>query len=90
MTSRCPFAPQEPQLSVLVAPFENRRRQRHEPPEQVEGFGRIRPGDSLDDCPALDIEIIGKGSDASWHSGSYLRERPAAEERIESAGHNSK
>src|SRR5262249_17917658 len=34
----------------VVGPLENRRGQGHEPPEQIEGFGRIRLGDRLDDC----------------------------------------
>src|SRR6516162_3072307 len=39
--------------AAVVAPLEDRRGQGHKPPEQVEGFRRIRLRDRLDDCATL-------------------------------------
>jgi len=50
--------------TAVVAPLENQRGQGHEPPEQIEGFRRVRLGDRLDNCSALNFEVIGQGSRA--------------------------
>src|SRR5438132_1611744 len=50
--------------TTVVAALEDRRSQGHEPPEQVEGFLRVRLGHPLDDCPPLGIEVAREGSDA--------------------------
>src|SRR5205823_201134 len=48
----------------VVASIENRRRQRHEAPEQIKGFPRVLTGHRLDDRAPLGIKVLSQRSDA--------------------------
>jgi hypothetical protein len=50
--------------AAVIASIENRACQRHEPPQQIEGFCRVGLGHRLDYGAALQIEIAGERANA--------------------------
>jgi hypothetical protein len=43
---------------AVIASIEDRRRQRHEAPEQIKGFSRVLSGHRLDDGAPLGLKVI--------------------------------